>query len=117
MNGQLRNTSVLRINKEYIIQVFEEIEDRVIKKLFQRFSRTESRILDALSKLDEFLLNPQMRTHSGTVPGISRNTDTENQEPTGDRSQIDPHPEMESPVYLSRNSIGSDSDEASHICG
>ena len=37
------------------------------KKLSQEFSRTESRILGALSKLDEFLLNPQTRTLSGTV--------------------------------------------------
>ena len=69
-NGQSRNTSVPRINEEYITQVSEEIEGRVTRKLSQEFSRTESRILGALSKLDRFLLNPQIRTHSGTVPGI-----------------------------------------------
>ena len=68
-NGQSRNTSVPRNKEEYITQVSEEIEDRNIKKLTQEFSRTESRISGALSKLDEFLLNPQIRTHSGTVPG------------------------------------------------
>ena len=73
-NGQSRNTSVPRINEEYITQVSEEIEGRVNKKLSQEFSRTEFRILCALSKLDEFLLNPQIRTHSGNVPGTFRNT-------------------------------------------
>ena len=68
-NGQSPNTSVTRINEEYITQVSEEIEGRVTEKLSEEFSRTESRILGALSKLDEFLLNPQVLTHSGAVPG------------------------------------------------
>ena len=92
-NGQSRNTSVPRINEEYITQVSEEIEGRVTKKLSQEFSRTESRILGPLSKLDEFLLNQQIRTHSGTVPGTSRNTNVENQGTNEDESQTDPHPE------------------------
>ena len=92
-NGQSRNTSVPRINEDYITQVSEEIEGRVAKKLSQEFSRTESRILGALSKLDEFLLNPQIRTHSGTVPGTFRNTNVENQETNEDDSQSDIHPE------------------------
>ena len=92
-NGQSRNTSVPRINEEYITQVSEEIEGRVTKKLSKEFSRTESRILGALSKLDEFLLNPQIRTHSGTVPGTFRNTNVENQGTNADDSQSDPHPE------------------------
>ena len=77
-NGQSRNTSVPRINEEYITQVSEEIEGRVTKKLSQEFSRTESCILGTLSKVDEFLLNQQIRTHSGTVPGTFRNTNVEN---------------------------------------
>ena len=80
-NGQLRNTSVTRIHQEYLTQVSEEIDSRVTKKLSQEFSRTESRILGALSKLDEFFLKPQVPTESGPVPGISRNTDVENREP------------------------------------
>ena len=92
-NGQSRNTSVPRINEEYITQVSEEIEDRVSKKLSQEFSRTESRILCARSKLDEFLLNSQIRTHSGTVPGTFRNTNVENQGRNEDDSQRDPRPE------------------------
>ena len=92
-NGQSRNTSVPRINEEYIAQLSEEIEGRVTKKLSQEFSRTESRILCALSKLDEFLLNQQKRTHSETVPGTLRNTNLENQGTNEDDSQSDPHPE------------------------
>ena len=92
-NGQSRNTSVPRINEEFITQVSEEIEGRVTKKLSPEFSRTESRILGALSKLDEFLLNPQITTHSETVPGTFRNTNVENQGTNEDDSQSDPHPE------------------------
>ena len=91
--GQSRNTSVPRINEEYITQVSEEIEGRVTKKLSQEFSRTEFRILGALSKLDEFLLNQQIRMHSGTVPGTFRKTNVENQWRNEDDSQSDPHPE------------------------
>ena len=79
-NGQPRNTSVPRINEENITQYSEQIESRVTKTLSQEFSRKESRILGALSKLDEFLLNQQITTHSGTVPGTFRNTNVENRE-------------------------------------
>ena len=92
-SGQPRNTSVPRINEEYITQVSEEIEGRVTEKLSQEFSRSESRILGALSKLDEFLLNQEITTHSGTVPGTFRNTNVENQGTNEDDSQSDPHPE------------------------
>ena len=92
-NGQSRNTSVPRINEEYITQVYEEIEGRVSKKLPQEFSRTESRILVALTKLDEFFSNQQIRTHSETVPGTFRNTNVEKQGTNEDDSQSDPHPE------------------------
>ena len=94
-NGQSRNTSVPRINEEYITQVFEEIEGRVTKKLSQEFSKKESRILGALSKLDKFLLNHQIRTHSGTVPGTFRNTNVENQGTNEEDSQSYPHPEAD----------------------
>ena len=90
-NGQSRNTSVPRINEEYITQVSEEIEGRVTKKLSQELSWTESRILGALSKLDEFPLNQQMRKHSGTVPETFRNTNVDNQGTNEDDSQSDPH--------------------------
>ena len=92
-NGQSRNTSVLKSNEAYITQVYEEIEGRVTRKLSQECSRTESRILGALSKLDEFLSNPQIRTLSGTVPGTFRNTNVENQGTNEDDTQSVPPPE------------------------
>ena len=92
-NGQSRNTSVPRINEEYITQVSEEIEGRVSKKLSQEFSGTESRILGALTKLDEFLSNQHIHTLFETVPGTFRNTNVENQGTNEDGSQSDPHPE------------------------
>ena len=49
--------------------------------------------MGALSNLDEFLLNQQIRTHSETVPGTFRNTNVENQGTNEDDSQSDPHPE------------------------
>ena len=92
-NRQSRNTSVPRINEEDITQVFEEFEGRVSKKLSQEFSRTESRILGALTKLDEFLSNQQIHTHFETVPGTFRNTNVENQGTNEDDSQNDPQSE------------------------
>ena len=82
------------LTQDYISQVSEEIEGRVTKKLSKEFSKTESRILSALSKLDEFLLNPQVQTCPVAVPGTSRNNNSENRETTGDRSLDDPCPEV-----------------------
>ena len=54
------------------------------KKISQDFRRTEIRLLGALAKLDEFLLNlnSQFLVQSGNVPGISRDTSARNQELT-----------------------------------
>ena len=93
-NIQAQNTNSPRIQEEYITQVSVEFEGRVTKNLSQEFSRTKSRILIALSKLDEFLLNPQARVHSEPVPETSRNSNRENQGAKEDRFQNDPHPEM-----------------------
>ena len=92
----IRTQNVLdpELTQDYISQVSEEVEGRVTKKLSKEFSKTESRILGALSKLAEFLLNPQVRTCSVAVPGTSRNTNWENRETTGDRSSDDPYPEV-----------------------
>ena len=92
-SGQSRNTSVPRINEDYLTQLSEEIEGRITKKLSREFSRIESRISDALSKLDEVLSNQQIQTYSETVPGTFRNTNVENQGTNEDNSQSDPHPE------------------------
>ena len=80
--------------QDYISQISEEIEGRVTKKLSKEFSKTESRILGALSKLDELLLNPQDRACSVAFAGTSRNNNSENREATGDRSSDDPYPEV-----------------------
>ena len=113
-NNQSQNSLAPGITEKYIAQFSEEIEGRVTKKLSQEFSRTESRILGALSKLDEFLFNPQIRTFSGTVPGTFRNADIENQEPSENRSQNDPHPEVEFSACRACNLTDSDPDETFH---
>ena len=109
--GQSRNTSVPRINEEYITQVSEEIGGRVSEKLSQEFNRTESRILGAMTKLDEFLSNQQKHTHSETVPGTFRNTNMKNQGTNENDSQSDPHPEVGPSVCQPRHSIDSDTGE------
>ena len=94
--------------------LYNYIEGRVTKKLSKEFSRTESRILGALSKLDDILLNPQVRTCSVAVPGTSRNSGSENREPTGDRSQSDPCPEAVFSTYHSSNPNDSEQEETHH---
>ena len=85
-NSRAQNALDSELTQDYISEVSEEVESKVTKKLSKELSRTESRILGALSKLDEFLLNPQDRTCSVAVPGTSRNNNSENRETTGDRS-------------------------------
>ena len=100
-SGRTQNILDPELTQDYISQVSEEIEGRVTKKLSKEFSRTESRILGALSKLDEFLLNPQVRACSVAVPGTSRSSNLENQGTNEDRPSADPGPEVEfsSPHY------------------
>ena len=52
------------LTQDYISQISKEVEGRVTKKLSKEISKTESRILGALSDFDEFVLNPQVRTCS-----------------------------------------------------
>ena len=98
-NNQSRNSTVIIINEENFIQISEEIEDRVTKKLTQEFSGTESRVLVSLDMFDELLLNPQVRVQTRIVPGTSWNMNVENQKPSEDRSQKDFHPEIAAFVY------------------
>ena len=112
--SQTQSPSAFGITEEYISQVSQEIDERVTEKLSQDFSRTESRILGALLKLDEFLLNPQVWRFSGTVPGIFRNADVDNQEPSGDHSQNDPRSEVEFSACRASNLTDSDPNETSH---
>ena len=88
-----QNSSVPRSQKDYNTQVSEEIEGRVTKKLSQEFSRTENRILGALARLDDFLMNPLFQRYSGTAPETSRNAFSVNQGTNEDDSQSDLHPE------------------------
>ena len=78
--------------QDYISQVPEEIEGRVTKKLSREFSKTESRILGALSKLDELLLNPQVRSCSVAVPEHPGTIIQRTRRPLGIVSQTIPTP-------------------------
>ena len=85
-----QNSNVPRLQEDYITQVSEQIEGRVTKKLSQEFSRTESRIVGALARLEDFFMNPVIHGHSGTA---SRKAFSTSQETKEDESQSDPHPE------------------------
>ena len=95
-NNQSQNMVGLELAQEDISQVSEEIDGRETKTLSKEFSWTESRILGALSKLDEFLPNPQVRTCSVAVPGATRNDNSVKREHNRDRSQTIPAPKRES---------------------
>ena len=104
------------MTEDHITQVSEEIEGRATMKMSHEFSRTESRILGALSKLDEFLLKPQARTCSVAVPGTSRNNGSKNWVSTGDRSLNDKYTEVEFSVRQTSNLTDSDPEETSPSC-
>ena len=74
-----QNSSAPRLQEDYITQVSEEIEGRVTKRLSKEFSRTENRILGALARLDDFLMNPLLPGGSGTTPEPTRNASGINQ--------------------------------------
>ena len=88
-----QNSGASRSQEDYITQVSEKIEGRVTKMLSKEFSRTESRILGALARLDDFLMNPLLPGHSGTTPEPTPNTSHKNQRTNEDGFQNDPHPE------------------------
>ena len=113
-NSQSQNTPDPEKPQEYIFQVSEETKGRVTKKLSIEFRRTESRILGALSKLDEFFLNPHVRTCSVAVPGTTRNGDSGNREPNGDRSLNDPSPEARISSHHSGNLNSPEVEEYPH---
>ena len=113
-SSRAQNTLDPELAQDYLSRVSEEIEGSVTKKFSKEFSRTESRILGALSKLDEFLLNPQVRICSVAVPGTSRNSNSENREPTGDRSLDDPCPEVICSSHHSGNLNSSELEECTH---
>ena len=77
--------------KDYITHVSEEIEGRVTKRLSKEFSGTEKHILGPWARLDDFLMNPLLQSHSGTTPEASRNALSTSQGKNEDDSQNDPH--------------------------
>ena len=85
-NSQSREAIDPEMAQEYISQVSEMIDGRVTEKLSKEFSRIECRLLGAQSNLGEFLLDPQVGICSVAVPKTSRNSNSENREPFGDRS-------------------------------
>ena len=113
-NNQSQNTLDLGMAQESIPQVSEEIEGRVTKSLSKEFSRSESRILGALFKLDEFLLHPQFRTCSVAVPGTSRDSASGNREPKKNRSPNDPCFEARVSSHHSGNLNSSEMEEYTH---
>ena len=79
-NDLATDTNVPRNQQDYIIQLSEEIQSRVKKKLSHEFRWTESRILGTLSKLNGFFfwthkpgltLDP-FRRHPGIQTGRTR---------------------------------------------
>ena len=92
-SNMAQNSGAPRSQEDYITQVSEEIQGRVTKRLSKEFSRTEKRILGALARLDDFLMNPLLPGHSGTTPELTRNTSQNNQGTNEDGSENDPHSE------------------------
>ena len=88
-----QNSNVLRSQEDYIIQVCEEIEGRVIRKLSKEFSTAENNILVALAGLEDFLMNSLFQIYSRTAPETSCNTFSTSQGTNEDDSQSDPQRE------------------------
>ena len=88
-----QNSNAPRLQEDYITQVSEENVGRVTKKFSNEFSRTEGRILGALARLDDILMNPLLQGHSGATPEASLNPLSTSQGTNEDDSQNDPHPE------------------------
>ena len=75
----------------------------------------ESRILGALSELDELLPSPQVRTCFVAVPRTTRNDNSENREPTRDRSLNDPCSYVVFSSHYSGNPNGSELEESPNM--
>ena len=90
-----QNSGAPRSQEENITQVSEEIEGRVTKRLSKEFSRTGNRVLGALARLDDFLMNPILPGRSGTTPEPSRHALILSQGTNEDDSQNDLHPEAD----------------------
>ena len=103
-NNQSGNTLNPEMAEVYITQVSKELEGMVTKKIF-----------GALSKLEELLLNKQVRTGSRTVVVTSRNSNSENREPTEDRSPNCFYPKVEFFVRPASSSADSSREEIANM--
>ena len=88
-----QNSNAFRSQDDHINEIFEETEGRVTKKFSQGFSRTENRIVGALARLDDFLMNPLIQGRSGAAPETSRNIFSKSQGTSEDNSWSNPNPE------------------------
>ena len=70
--GMSKDAVVSMIKGEWITQISEQIEGRMSKKISQDFSRTEKRILGALSNLYDFVLKSQFLAQWETFRGLPR---------------------------------------------
>ena len=68
-----------------------------------------------MSKLDEILLNPQVRTCSAAVPGTYRDNNSENWEPNANSSLNDPYVEVDFSACQISILAESEPDEASRM--
>ena len=103
-----QNTNVFRSEGDFITQVFREIQAKSTKMLSKEFSRTESRILGALSGLDGFIPSPLIQGHSGTAPNTPRDELGISQGTNEDDSQSDHHPEASVSQSQSTRNSGPD---------
>ena len=87
----------------------------VLEKTSQELSWTEWCVLSALSELDVFLLNPQVRTCSKSVPGKCINNNSENREPTGDCSLDSLWPKARFSACHSSNLNDSEQEKTNHM--
>ena len=110
-----QNSNAPRSQEDYITQVSEEMEGRVTKRLSKEFSREENRILGALARLDNFLMNPLLQGRSGSTPEASRNPLSTSQGTNEDDSQNDPHPEAGLFHSQITQNCGPEEDHDSHL--
>ena len=92
-SNMAQNSIAPKSQEDCITQVSVEIEGRVTNMLSKEFSRTENRILGALARLDDFLMNPLLQGHPGITPEPSRNALSTSQGTNEDDSHNDPHHE------------------------
>ena len=104
-NGQSGNTSPPTLSEDCIKQVSEQIEGRVLK-------HCSGNQQDRFPQEDQFFVNPEVQTKSGTAPSSIPENQMKSQETNGDRCQKDLHPEVRSSVYQSNHSIDAEPNEA-----